>query len=457
MQENGLPALRTQRRIQRMRCIFGLCLALAALARAGAQTTETPVPFDSAHRVLVVTPALAERLRLADPAWPVRDEYRDVRLYASSRGGFVLVALLPTGSLKRYELTEAQRVALGTAIDAAMATSGRPIGQIGAEPSEPAGNGYARKITVLTALGYAPLAASLSDDATVGGVTYVLTTGAAFFISYGAAQSGQITRAQGDLSANLGVAAAAAGIGAGYAATGNGDRGVRAIGVGAALAGTIAGIGLGQHLTDAEAHSATLGIEGTAASAWAIAAGAGARGRGMAAIVAASEPLGYVLGLQYPRMASYGVTAGDVNAMQTAGLVGAAVGGALIGGGHPSPRKTGVVLGASYVAGLLVGDAAIARPFDLTTSDANLATVGAVAGGVMGLAIPLIAQTGNGSVISGSAAAGATLGMSLVFASTNFRRAGEIVPATDRSPSSSRLSFGPGLGVLGLAARAPGR
>jgi hypothetical protein len=156
-------------------------------------------------------------------------------------------------------------------------------------------------------------------------------------------------------------------------------------------------------------------------------------------------------------MASYGVTAGDVNAMQTAGLVGAAVGGALIGGGHPSPRKTGVVLGASYVAGLLVGDAAIARPFDLTTSDANLATVGAVAGGVMGLAIPLIAQTGNGSVISGSAAAGATLGMSLVFASTNFRRAGEIVPATDRSPASSRFSFGPGLGVLGLAARAPGR
>jgi hypothetical protein len=438
-----------------MRCIFALCLAVAALSRAGAQTTETPVPFDSAHRVVVITPALAERLHLADPAWPVRDVYRDVHLYASSQGGFVLVASLSTGSLKRYELTQAQRVALGAAIDAAMTASGRPIGQGGAEPSEPAGNGYARKITALTALGYAPLAASLSDDGSVAGATYVLTTGAAFFISYGAAQSGQITRAQGDLSANLGVAAAAAGIGVGYAATGRGDKGVRAISVGSALAGTIAGIGLGQHLTDAEAHSATLGIEGTAASAWAIAAGAGARGRGMAAIVAASEPLGYVLGLQYPRTASYGVTAGDVNAMQTAGLVGAAVGGALIGGAHPSPRLTGVVLGTSYVAGLLVGDAAIARPFDLTTSDANLATIGAVAGGVMGLAIPLIAQSRNASVVSGSAAAGATLGMSLVFASTNFRRAGEIVPPTERSPS--RLSFGPGVAVLGLAARAPGR
>jgi hypothetical protein len=303
-------------------------------------------------------------------------------------------------------------------------------------------------------LGYAPLAASLSDDGSVAGATYVLTTGAAFFISYGAAQSGQITRAQGDLSANLGVAAGAAGLGVGYAATGNGDRGVRAIALGSALAGTIAGIGLGRHLTDAEAHSSTLGIEGTAASAWAVGAAAGAQGRGMAAIVAASEPLGYVIGLQYPRMASYGVTAGDVNAMQTAGLVGALVGGALIGGSHPSPRLTGVALGSSYVAGLLIGDGAIARPFDLTTSDANLVTIGAVAGAVMGLAIPLIAQTDNGSVISGSAAAGATLGMSLVFGSTNFRRAGEIVPV---NRSSSRLRIGPGLGVLGLVTRAPGR
>ncbi|HEY2163775.1 MAG TPA: hypothetical protein VGH04_07295, partial [Gemmatimonadaceae bacterium] len=133
-----------------MRCIFTLCLAVAALSRAGAQTTETPVPFDSAHRVVVITPALAERLHLADPAWPVRDAYRDVHLYESSQGGFVLVALLPTGSLKRYELTQVQRVALGAAIDAAMTTSGRPVGQVGAEPSEPAGNGYARKITALT-------------------------------------------------------------------------------------------------------------------------------------------------------------------------------------------------------------------------------------------------------------------------------------------------------------------
>ena len=443
-----------------MRCILISLLVFAGASQARAQATETPVPFDSAHRVVVITPALAERLHLTEPAWPVRGEYRDVHLYASSQGGFVLVALLPTGALARYELTDAQRSALSSAIDAAMATSGRPTGQVGAEPSEPAGNGYARKITALTALGYAPLAASLSDDGSAAGATYVLTTGAAFFISYGAAQSGQITRAQGDLSANLGVAAGAGALGLGYAATGQADKGVRAATVGAALAGTIAGVALGQGLTDAEAHAATVGIEGIAASAWAIGAAAGARGRGMAAIVAASEPIGYALGVNYPRIASYSVTAGDLNAMQTTGLVGALVGGALIGGSNPSPRAVGLTLGASYVAGLLVGDASIARPFDLTTSDANLVTIGAVAGGVMGLAIPLIAQTGNGSVVSGSVAAGATLGMSLVFGSTNFRKAGEIVPATTgrgNGAGTSRFTVGPGLGVVGLAARAPGR
>ena len=107
-----------------MRCIFGLCLALAALARAGAQTTETPVPFDSAHRVLVITPALAERLRLADPAWPVRDEYRDVASVCVVAGRIRPRRAAPHGSLKRYELTEAQRVALGAAIDLAMADVG---------------------------------------------------------------------------------------------------------------------------------------------------------------------------------------------------------------------------------------------------------------------------------------------------------------------------------------------
>lgn len=429
----------------------GLLLVLAAAAHA--QAVETPVPFDSARRVLVVTPALADRLHLDAPAWPVNGEYRDARLYAASTGGFVLVAQLASGALQRYMLTDAQRSALGAAIDAAVATSGRPVTEASVDaPSEPAGNGFARHVTVLSALVYAPLAASLFDDGQAAGAAYFIVAGGAFFASYGAAQSGHITRAQSDLAANLGLAGGAGGLAVAYAATGNADKGPRAAALGAAVVGMIAGANLGRHLTDAEAHSATLGIETAAAATWSIGAAAGLENRGMAAAVAASEPLGYVLGVRYPRVASYAVTAGDANAVQTAGLVGAAFGGALLGSGSATSRRTGIAVGASYVGGVIVGDLALARPFDFTTSEANLVTVGAIAGGLMGLALPLISDSDNRSLILGSVGGGATIGMSLVVGLTNPRHAGEsrLQPTTP-----SRLSLLPG-GLLGVATRAPG-
>jgi hypothetical protein len=438
-----------------MRAALIACLALAVAPRARAQLIETPVPFDSAHRVLAVTPILAERLRLAEPVWPVRGDYRDARLYSLSLGGYVLVALLPNGALQRYELTDAQRTALGSAIDLAMASAGHPTAPAGSEVSEPAGNGYARHVGLLSAAVYAPLAASLFDDGSAAGAAYVLTTGGAFFISYSAAQNGQITRAQGDLSANLGLAAGAAGLGLGYVASGNGDRGVRGLALGSAVVGTIAGVGLGHGLTEAEAHAAFVGIEGAGASTWAIAAGAGASRRTTAGLIVASEPIGYLLGVRYPRVSSYAVTAGDLNAMQTSALVGGVVGAALISnGGGASDRQVGAAVGAGYIGGLLVGDAAIARPFDLTNADANLVTVGAVAGGVMGLAVPLAAQSDNAALIFGSVAGGAVLGMSVIFASTDFHQVGQRQGAVDRG--GGRLQIEPGA-LLGLATRTPGR
>ena len=439
-----------------MRAVLIACLSLAVAPYVRAQTIETPVPFDSAHRVLVVTPILAERLGLVEPVWPVRGEYRDARLYSLSQGGFVLVALLPSGALQRYDLTDAQRTTLGSAIDLGMATSGHPTAPVGTEVSEPAGNSYARHITLLSAVAYAPLAASLFDDGSAAGAAYVLTAGGAFFISYDAAQSGQITRAQGDLSANLGLAAGAAGLGIAYVASGNGEKGVRAAALGSALVGTIAGVGLGHGLTEAEAHAAFVGVEGAVASTWAIAAGAGASRRGLAAALVASEPVGYLLGVRYPRVASYAVTAGDLNAMQTSALVGGLVGATLVSNqGGASDRQVGVAVGAAYIGGMLVGDAAIARPFDLSTADANLVTIGAFAGGIMGLTVPLAAKSSSGSLAFGSAAVGAALGMSVVFASTNFHRAESERPATGRS--DARLRIDPGSALVGVASRTPGR
>ena len=444
----------------RLLIVASAVLALpAAVRRAGAQTVETPIAFDSAQRVTAVTPALAERLHLAPPVWPVLGDYREARLYrASPDGGFVLVAARVGGAFERFALQTDQVTVLRAAIDAAVAATGRPSGDLAPDISEPAGNGFARHLTVLSALAYGPLAASLANDPKAGGALYLLTTGGAFFISYDAAQSGHITRAQSDLAVNLGLATGLGGWGAGFAAAGNSDKGVRGVALGSALVGTIAGASLGRTMTDAEAHGATVGIESAGAATWALASAAGASDRTMAGVVAGSELIGFPLGVAYPRRASYHVTAGDLNGVQTTGLVGVLYGAALGGRSGASTRQLGIALGSSYVAGALVGDLVIARPLDLTTSEANIGTVGALAGSLIGLAVPVLAGSDDNAFIFGSAAVGATLGLSAALAIANPARArasdhGRVGSTGDRS--RVRLSAS-GPMVLGLLQRRPG-
>jgi hypothetical protein len=436
-----------------MRLSFVAGLILGAVGTLRGQSIETPTPFDSAHRVLAVTPPIAVRLGLAPPIWPVSGEFRDVRLYSvSPTGGFVLVVQRSTaGVLERFPLTEAQARALQMVIDSAMAASGRPS-NLGSVPSEPAGNSFARRQLLLGAFVYGPLAASLANDGQVAGALYLLTAGTTFFASYGAAQSGQITRAQSHLAADLGLASGVAGLLVAHAATGDwSGKGVRGAALGSAFVGTLGGVALGRNLTDAEAHAATGGIEAGAATSWSLAAALGASSRATSASIVAGEGLGYLVGLQYPRWASYTVTAGDADAVQTAGLLGAAVGATIISGSnHPSNQAIAAAVGPTYLLGLVVGDAAIARQFNLTESDATIANVGAVAGGLVGAAIPLLAGSNNTTFTLGAATAGAMLGMTAVIGLAN---------ASPEHPVQAsglrRVSLG-GAGLLGIALHRPG-
>lgn len=425
--------------------------------RATAQTIETPVAFDSAQRVMAVTPELAERLSLAPPVWPVAGAYRDARLYRiAPDGGFVLVVSRADGAFERFMLREDQVVALRTAVDAAVAVAGRPVGELAAVPSEPAGNGFARHLTVLSGVVYGPLTASLASDPSGAGALYLLVTGGTFFVSYSAAQSGHITKAQSNLAANLGIATGLAGWGAGYAAVGNSDKGVRALALGSAFAGTIAGASLGRTLTDAEAQGAIAGIEAVAAASWAVSGAAGADRRTTVGVIAASELVGFPLGIAYPRHAAYRVTAGDVNALQTAALVGTLYGAAALGRSGASEREVGIALGSAYVGGALLGDLTIVRPFELTTSEANIGTVGAIAGALMGLAVPVLARSDNNAFVFGAAAAGATLGLAEALAIAKPQRAGSRT-ASSVGGRRSRLQIRPMMPPLGaLLTRRPG-
>jgi hypothetical protein len=443
-----------------MRLVTVIALVALYTARAPAQTIETPVPFDSAQRVLAVTPGMADRLGLRAPVWPVVGEYREARLYSvAPSGGFTLVVLRPTGALERFTLSSTDRAALGGAVDAGIALAGRTSTESPTDMvSEPAGNAFARHLTVYSALFYGPLAASLSDDGPPAGALYLITTGLTYFMSYGAAQSNPFTRAQSDLAANLGLASAIGGLLSGYALTGDGEREVRALALGSGIVGTITGVGLGARLSDAEAHSTIMGVEVGAATGLAISGFATGDNQAAAIAAVVGGAVGLPVGMVYPRKASYTLTAGDVDAIGTTGWIGAGWAAATLGDG-PSRSRIFATVGVGYLAGVFLGDRLLARPLNVTQSQANVLKLGAIAGGLVGVALPVLAGNESAAANFGAAAAGATLAVAALSGS---------FPASTRAGTSrlrsadwatrigSRLSFSPA-SALGALGKTPGR
>ena len=427
-----------------MRVAMVVLAALLSTRALSAQIVETPIPFDSARRVLAITPAVAQRFQLGAPAWTVLGEYREARLYSAEPGdGFVLVVHRPSGALERRPLTSAERVALGAAIDAGMTNVGRPSVDVASDVvSEPAGSAFARHQTLVGAAVYGPLAAPLADEGSSATAAYLLVTGASFFISYSAAQSNSFTRAQSDLAGNLGLAAAGIAGLLGYSATGDVDKGVRGAALGAALVGTVGGIELGRSLSDAEAHSATLGMGAAAVATWSATSMAGLPPRGRAAAVALVGALGYPVGVRYPRRASYTVTAGDIGGMSTVGFVGATMAAAFLGQADvPSEERIAAYVGTGYLAGLFVGDRLLARRYDLTRSQSMLLNVGAIAGGLVGVAFPVLGSSDDATVVFGSAAVGATLGMGAVARTFRSNTAARRVGSASSKPSENGTRF----------------
>jgi hypothetical protein len=62
------------------------------------------------------------------------------------------------------------------------------------------------------------------------------------------------------------------------------------------------------------------------------------------------------------------------------------------------------------VGGAIAADRLLARRFDYEDSEARLLQLGTVAGAVVGLAVPVLAQSDNPSLIFGPATLGGLLG-----------------------------------------------
>src|SRR5688500_19723522 len=91
---------------------FLLALLLLVGPAAAAQIVETPQAFDSAGRLMTITPSIAARLQLGPPAWRVVGDYTEARLYSLGGGAYVLAVTRRDGSIERFAITESDRAYL---------------------------------------------------------------------------------------------------------------------------------------------------------------------------------------------------------------------------------------------------------------------------------------------------------------------------------------------------------
>lgn len=412
---------------------------------AGAQIVETPLPFDSAANVRSVTPALAARLGLQPPAWPVSGNYAQARLYSMSTGGTVLVVERAGGTLERHVLDDAQLASLRSTIHTATLTIGNRVGEDRPDViSEPARGAFLRNQMILAAVLYGPLVAALTDDVQAGTAMYLISVGGSYFTLNSISRTTPITRAQNDLATDGAVRGAATAVGLMRAFAGNDvhRKTYSGIALGGAIAGSTIGYLRGRGLTDSEAHASMKLSTFAAGTALGIAGAVGLFDhadltgafnyeRLVAGSMVAAGLAGYLLGPNYPRRARYTVTAGDVRVLPIGAFIGALAGATpFVESENEQLIAGGATVG--WLAGIVAVDRWVAKPFDYGSGDVTQAWLGTIAGGLLGGALIVLTEPRAPSALA-MITAGATAGA----------LAGHAMAAPSRAGSRSAFYFTP--------------
>jgi hypothetical protein len=400
-----------------------LALAMLVLmpSAARAQVRERPVSFDSAGRVLAITPPLAARLGLAPPAWPVSGDYLDARLYAldDTAGSTVLVVRRQREVLERYALTSTQRTALTEAVDrgiAAQRAAGGPD-SLATHISEPVRGWFVTNQSILGVALFGPSAAALAGNAAGGTAAYLAVAGGTFFLAADHARRTSVSAAENHLAWHGALHGAAAAMLTAYSIAG--DDPDETVVAGALLAGGVIGDVAGYHfagpMTDAEAHGVSHGalLTGGVAVGSLVASGMWreeSSRRVATALVVGAGAVGYPLGLRYARRTKYRVTAGDVGTLIVGELLGASAVATFIPQSSDDEQAIAGLLTAGFVAGAIGADRLLARPFDYGDAESRLLQLGTVAGAVVGLVVPVLAESDNPAMIFGPATLGGIVG-----------------------------------------------
>jgi hypothetical protein len=331
----------------------------------------------------------------------------------------VLVARRPREVLERYALTTAQRAALHAAVNAGVAAQRMAGGpdSMANNISEPVRGWFVANQTILGVALFGPAAAALAGNAAGGTAAYLAVAGGTFFLAADRARRTPISAAENHLVWHGALHGAAAAALASYSIGGESVDG-KAI-AGALLAGGIigdvVGFGAARAMTDAEAHGVSHGAFFTAAAGTGALVASGmwrdeSSRRVATALVIGAGVVGYPLGFRYARNSRYRVTGGDVGTLFVGEALGASAVATLIPEQTDNEQLIGGVLTAGFALGALAADRLIVRRFDYAESEARLLQFGTLAGAVVGLAIPVLAQSSNPQLIFGPATLGGLVG-----------------------------------------------
>ena len=431
-------------------------LLLLAAPDAGAQIVETPVAFDSAGRVMTVTPSIAARVQLGPPAWRVVGDYTEARLFSVGGDAYVLAVARRDGSIERYSLTGSDVAYLRERVSTLppQFEIRRPRGERG---------GFILTQSLLGLAVYAPaFAAAVTDNPAGGASAYLLVSGATFFAASQIARDYTITPAMWGLSTHGALHGAFAGAAIPYI-LGAGDDNDEAAYAGmfaGGLAGTAAGLVFGKRMTTGDAAAAGFGADVSFLTMLGLIVAARGEGddgdggieemgRGDAALLLGATAAGYSAGYVYPRTVRYNVTAGDVLTLWVTGALGVAASSLFLIDNSPSVSVGAATLTGGFLGGIVAGDRLLVKRFDHTAGDAGLLAVGGAAGALMGFGISnLLGGSDDARVNVGIGTAAAIAGI----AATHYY----IAPGGDDGRFSSNLRFMPGGAAL-AAAGVPGR
>lgn len=446
--------------IRRVVTIGALFLSVPSFSQLNAQVVERPVPFDSAGQVFVMTPFIAERAALQAPWWPVSGDFTQARLYTVNDSSYVLTVARRSGVVERYTLTTSDR----DAIRAIVSRLPRAV----LEPRNDARNAFVRNQTLLGVFLYGPtFAGAFADNTPAATAGYLVVAGGTFFAASEISRRMLVTRAQSDLSTNMGHNIAAAGWATTYLFGGN-DRAQSAGAFVGGIGGAVLGLRVARHMTEADAIGAGFGSNISALIALgtlqALKGESGActqrtdgtfdcsgpriSDKAEVAMILAAGLAGYPLGVLYPRNATYNVTPGDIQTLYAATGLGILAGVSFL---PESPkRSTAWFAGtAGGVLGMIAGDRFLVRRYDHGRGEGSRIALGTYAGALMGAGVAALIDTDlkNPQLVFGAATVGGLLGL---IASEKY-----VDASPDAGRRGARISFN-SASILSIAARTPG-